>query len=227
VSQRLAGGSPVVRNSLGPCECGHQPADNRAFRISVSRDRHGRPKRLAVVAEMARKGPEEKGTVSAHVMFQPVPSSRPATRGSASSGSRLAASMPVLVAPAGVDDSTASNKESDLSSSRRLAQAAATAMAIAPATPSGWACVTTAERVASTITRAHDPVEATRGPRCSHECYATAAAAAPATSFSKTSSPSRASTTTVSPSPMPPSRSRIASGFSTRRWRARLSGRAP
>ena len=44
---------------------------------------------------------------------------------------------------------------------------------------------------------------------------------------SKTSSPSLASTRTVSPSPNSPSSSRSASGFSTRRWIARLSGRAP
>jgi hypothetical protein len=45
--------------------------------------------------------------------------------------------------------------------------------------------------------------------------------------FSKTSSPSRASTRTVSPSAKSPSSSRSASGFSTRRWSARFSGRAP
>jgi hypothetical protein len=54
-----------------------------------------------------------------------------------------------------------------------------------------------------------------------------AAAGSAALAFSKTSPPSRASTSTVSPSAKSPSRSRSASGFSTRRWIARLSGRAP
>ncbi len=54
-----------------------------------------------------------------------------------------------------------------------------------------------------------------------------AVAVAGAAAFSKTSSPSRTSTRTVSPSANSPSRSLSASGFSTRRWRARLSGRAP
>jgi hypothetical protein len=54
-----------------------------------------------------------------------------------------------------------------------------------------------------------------------------AAADSAGTAFSNTSSPSRASTPIASPSPKPPSSSAFASGFSTRRWRARLSGLAP
>ena len=55
--------------------------------------------------------------------------------------------------------------------------------------------------------------------------YAVAGAAASARS--NTSSPSAASTRTVSPSANRPSSSSSASGFSTSRWIARFSGRAP
>ena len=55
--------------------------------------------------------------------------------------------------------------------------------------------------------------------------YAAAGSATPA--LVKTSSPSPASTRTVSPSANSPSSSRSASGFSTSRWIARFSGRAP
>ena len=60
-----------------------------------------------------------------------------------------------------------------------------------------------------------------------HDDARHAATGSDAAALSKTSSPSRASTLTVSPSAYSRSRSRIASGFSTRRWIARLSGRAP
>ena len=53
------------------------------------------------------------------------------------------------------------------------------------------------------------------------------AAAATRPARSKTSSPSSASTRIVSPSSNSPSSSRSASGFSTMRWIARFSGRAP
>jgi hypothetical protein len=54
-----------------------------------------------------------------------------------------------------------------------------------------------------------------------------AAAGSASAAFSNTSSPSLASTRTVSPSANSPSSRRRASGFSSRRWIARLSGRAP
>lgn len=54
-----------------------------------------------------------------------------------------------------------------------------------------------------------------------------AAATSATAARSKASSPSRASTRIVSPSPKRPSRSAAASGFSTSRWSARFSGRAP
>ena len=54
-----------------------------------------------------------------------------------------------------------------------------------------------------------------------------AAAGWAACAFSKLSSPSLASTRTVSPSANSPSSRRSASGFSSRRWIARFSGRAP
>ena len=53
------------------------------------------------------------------------------------------------------------------------------------------------------------------------------AAGSPTPARSNTSSPSRASTRTVSPSENRPSSSSRASGFSSSRWIARLSGRAP
>ena len=54
-----------------------------------------------------------------------------------------------------------------------------------------------------------------------------AATASAVAAFSNTSSPSLASTTILSPFAKSPSSRRRASGFSTRRWIARLSGRAP
>ena len=48
-----------------------------------------------------------------------------------------------------------------------------------------------------------------------------------AAAFVKTRSPFWASTRIVSPSPKSPSSSRSASGFSSSRWIARFSGRAP
>ena len=53
------------------------------------------------------------------------------------------------------------------------------------------------------------------------------ATAAAASLFSNVSSPFSASTITVSPAANSPSSRRLASGFSTSRWIARLSGRAP
>ena len=80
--------------------------------------------------------------------------------------------------------------------------------------------------VGPVVLRPPGPGRAARGsgPPTSDQAIAGSATAA---ARSKTSSLSRASIRIVSPSPNSPSRSAIASGFSTRRWSARLSGRAP
>jgi hypothetical protein len=73
----------------------------------------------------------------------------------------------------------------------------------------------------------HETIVAAANRPCKMSRFGYATAGSAARAFSNTSSPSRATTRTVSPSPNSPSSNRSASGFSTSRWIARFSGRAP
>jgi hypothetical protein len=88
---------------------------------------------------------------------------------------------------------------------------------------------TTAMRTCCSSSSAHPRSRAapTTSRRSTAKGYAIAASASSRTTRSKVRSPFSASTRIVSPSWKPPSSSASESGFSTRRWSARLSGRAP
>lgn len=93
----------------------------------------------------------QNGTVSGAETwepFRPHPTYRP---GRDVPRRRAATSRPWRVAPCGVRAATSRTKaggSSAIATPRLAARAAATAIATAPARPSGWACVTSAERSA-------------------------------------------------------------------------------